>query len=101
MTIEDREFFNTLLGGGIDKGFGLEYNLFCCEQGILIADSLQSEEKIKEFHKSSWDEQKKMVSLLSDGHSGNTFGMSCRLAIAYLPMTKSKIRDGKIDKILS
>lgn len=101
MTQEDQEFFENLAGGKLDVGFGLDYNIFCCEQGILIADTLQSEEKIKEFHKASWDDQKKMVKGLSDDHSGNTFGMSCRFAMGYLPMTKAKIRDGKINDILN
>jgi hypothetical protein len=43
-----------------------------------------------------WDEQKKLVPGLDDGHSGNTFGMACRLAIAYLP----RIREKRIDEVI-
>lgn len=100
MTKEDREFFESKLGD-LSQGFGLDYNLFACEQAILIADSLQSAEKIKEFYNMDWDVQKKMVPGLSDSHSGNTFGMACRIAAVYLPITAAKIRDGKIDQILS
>ena len=48
MTKEDREFFESKLGD-LSAGFGLDYNLFACEQGILIADALQSKERIKEL----------------------------------------------------
>jgi hypothetical protein len=99
MNKDDRQFFEELTGG-LDQGFGLEYNLFCCEQGMLIAESLQTKEKIVEFHKADWDIQKKMVPTISDEHSGNTFDMSCRLSISYLPQLKIKIRDEKIEDII-
>lgn len=102
MTTEDREFFNELTGNKLNEGFGLEYNLFACEQAILIADALQSREKISEFMKmTDFNSQMKMVPGLSDGHSGNTFGMACHFAAAYLPITHAKIRDGKINSIIN
>jgi hypothetical protein len=100
MTTEQREFFDEVYGGKINEGFGLDYNLFCCEQGILISESLNSEDEIIKFHKLSWESQVKMVPGLDDGHSGNTFQMSCRLAIQYLPMLKVIKRDDTINKIL-
>ena len=33
---------------------------------------------------SSWDFQKAFIPDLNEGHSGNSFGMSCRLAYNYL-----------------
>jgi hypothetical protein len=45
----------------------------------------------------TWDEQKSLVPGLDDGHSGNTFGVACRLAIFYLPM----LRDKRIDEIIN
>ena len=75
---------------------GLGYNRFCCEQGILIAESLKTKDKIIEFHKMDWDNQKKLVPGLDDGHSGNTFSSACKLAIAYLP----RIRDKRIDEVI-
>lgn len=95
MTKEDIEFFESLLGD-LNSGMGVGYNRFCCDQGILIAESLRDKEKIIEFHKMNCDDQKKLVPGLDDGHSGNTFGMACRLAIAYLP----RIREKRIDVIL-
>ncbi len=95
MTEQDKEFFESLVGD-LNEGMGLGYNRFCCEQGILIAESLKTKDKIIEFHKMDWDNQKKLVPGLDDGHSGNTFGSACKLAIAYLP----RIRDKRIDEVI-
>lgn len=102
MNSSDYEFFVNLLGGEdkLEGGFGKEYNMFAMEQGIVIAESLQSEESILEFRTKSCEEQKKLVPLLDDGHSGNTFGMALRFAIAYLPQLKINKRDKKIDDIV-
>ena len=91
-----QDFFLQLFNGDMSSGFGEEYNIFACEQGILIAETLQTKEEIVKFHKADWEDQKKMVPGLSTSHSGGTFGMSCQLAISYLPM----IRDEKIDTII-
>ena len=34
MTNEDKQFFEELFGGleNMEKGFGYDYNIFCCEQ---------------------------------------------------------------------
>jgi len=60
------------------------YEMFCCEQAVEIANALQTKEAIKEFADLDWKEQVKKVPNLDGGHSGNTFGMSCRLAYWYL-----------------
>ena len=96
MRKEDLEFFEDLIGD-MNAGFGRNYNLFACEEGIKIAESLKNKDKIIEFHKETWENQKLMVPTIDDGHSGNTFGLACKLAIAYLPM----IRDRKIDTIIT
>jgi len=71
MKKEDLEFFENLVGkDNIDKGFGRQYNLFAMEQGILIAEALQTKEAIIEFNNKDWDEQKRLVPGLDDGHSG-------------------------------
>lgn len=69
------------------------YELFCCEQAVIIADTLKSPEEVQTFNKLSWEEQLKKVPGLSDGHSGNTFGCACSLAFWYLskPEVISKI----------
>jgi hypothetical protein len=102
MKKEDLEFFENLIGkDNIDGGFGRQYNLFVMEQGILIAESLQTKEAIIEFKDKDWNEQKILVPGLDDGHSGNTFNMALRFAIAYLPQLLVNRRDERIDNIIS
>lgn len=61
------------------------YELFCCEQAVVIADTLKTPEAIREFHAiKEWKDQMSAVPGLSDGHSGNTFGCAVTLAIDYL-----------------
>ena len=60
------------------------YELFCCEQAVVIATACGSPSEIQRFSKLDWDEQKKMVPGLDGGHSGNTFGCACQLAYQYL-----------------
>lgn len=60
------------------------YELFCCEQAVAIADALKTREAIQKFHELPWEKQLKAVPKLSDGHSGNTFGCACSLAVYYL-----------------
>lgn len=101
MTIQDTIFFEKLFGGDLSNGgFGKEYNIFCCEQGILIATKLETKDAIIKYHKSDSSEQNKLVPELSNEHSGNTFDMACRLAISYLPQLLVEKRDKKIDDIL-
>lgn len=102
MRTEDLEFFENLVGKeNIDAGFGRQYNIFSMEQGILIAEALQTKESIVEFNKKSWGEQKKLVPGLDDGHSGNTFNMALRFAIAYLPQLVANRRDDRIDSVIN
>jgi len=91
----DREFFESIVGD-LNSGMGEAYNRYCCEQGIIIAEALRSKDKIIEFSKMGWGQQKAEVPGLDDGHSGNTFNMACRLAIVYLP----QIRDRRIDEVI-
>ncbi len=60
------------------------YELFCCEQAVVIAEQLETPDAIREFHGLKWDEQLKRCPGLSDGHSGNTFGFAVTLAYDYL-----------------
>lgn len=60
------------------------YELFTCEQAVLIADALKTPDAVAEFQKEAWDEQKRIVAGLSDGHSGNTFDAACFLAKCLL-----------------
>lgn len=98
MNNSDLEFFKSI-GVKFDEkdDMGNRYITFCCEQAILISETLRNKEKIEAFYKADWDEQKKMVPGISDDHSGNTFTQACKLAIHYIPM----LRDKRIDDILS
>lgn len=65
------------------------YEMFCCLEAIKIANGCKTVEKVREFHKDSFtDEMKALVPDLDDGHSGNTFGMACQLAVIYLESPK-------------
>lgn len=98
MSSDDIEFFKSIgVTFGSDGPMGDRYTMFCCEQAILIAETLRTKEKIIAFFENkSWDGQRSMVPSISEDHSGNTFNMSCRLAINYIPM----LRDKRIDDIL-
>lgn len=61
-----------------------DYELFCCEQAVVIAESLKTPEALKAWHDLPFGVQKTQVPALDDGHSGNTFGMACRLAQFYM-----------------
>lgn len=68
------------------------YELFCCEQAVVIADYFRERggaEALKVWNKKSYAEQQVDGPKLDDGHSGNTFGMSVRLG--YDLLTNPKI----------
>ena len=98
MLEEDKIFFESL-GVRFDGDSG-EYNYFACSQGILIANTLETEEKIIEYNKLGWEEQKRIVPGISDDHSGGTWGLAINAAVRYLPMLLVNKRDKKIDDIL-
>jgi hypothetical protein len=99
MKKQDKDFFESL-GVKFNGGIGEKYNIFALEQGILIAEALETKDKIIEFKDLDFDEQKKLVPGLSDEHSGNTFGLALRSAIAYLPQLLVNKRDDKIETII-
>jgi hypothetical protein len=60
------------------------YEMFTCEQAVVFADTFKTPEALREWAELPWEEQHKRCPGMSDGHSGNTFGMACRLALDYL-----------------
>lgn len=100
------KFFQDRLQGFRDKDPDFiwndePYEMFCCEQAVVIADTLKGDihkvqaktkgewEKyyqgvFREFMKASTEEQFKRVPGLSRDHTGNTFGGACNLAFHYL-----------------
>ena len=59
----------------------LVYELFCCEQAVVIAAAFKDVESLRTWANMGYDEQRKTVPALSDEHSGNTFGCSKVLAL--------------------
>ena len=68
------------------------YELFCCDQAILIANACKTKEEVQVFKDKDWDKQLKQVKGLSDGHSGNTFGVACILAYWYLEQPENVVK---------
>lgn len=60
------------------------YEMFCCTQAVIIADSLKTVEAIDAWRELSCDEMKEQVTGFDDGHSGNTMGCAVSLAKWYL-----------------
>ena len=61
------------------------YEMSVCVDAVRIARALGSADAVQHFHGlSSWTEQVALVPGLFDGHSGNSFGMACRLAVLFL-----------------
>lgn len=62
----------------------LPYELMVCEEAERIAAAFRGDanpvEALRAFHQLSWEEQVKAVPGMDTGHSGNSFGMACRLA---------------------
>jgi hypothetical protein len=72
------ERFQRTLGGW--RAEHEPYEIFVCQQAALIADALKTSEAIRAFHARPYEEQRAAVPGLDEGHSGNTFGATCRLA---------------------
>lgn len=64
------------------------YEMSCCVDAVRIADVCPSFDDIKAFHDLPWEHQKEKVPDLFDGHSGNSFGMTCHLAGLYVTNPK-------------
>ena len=75
------EFFMRTPGWGPEFG---PYEIFVMQEAVKMATRLGSADAIAEFVKKSAEEQKRIIPDLGEGHSGNTFGMACRLAHLYL-----------------
>jgi hypothetical protein len=74
------------------------YELFCCEQGHAIAEAMRQRgtttaDDMTRFHRLPWQEQRALVPAIDDGHSGNTFGMACRLALWELTRPENVARE--------
>lgn len=73
-----------------DRDYGF-YELFTCEQAVIIADCFKTIEAIDDFSKQDWKHQKELCPALGEGHSGNTLGFAKLLAKLYLTDPKGVI----------
>ena len=69
------------------------YELFCCEQAVKLADYFKSDNALMTWNKLDYKEQEKQCPVLDKGHSGNTFGVSIRLAHWYLSNPENVIAE--------
>ena len=68
-----------------DFGWKFEaYELMACRDAVRIAEALKTPEAVRAFYELPWEEQKRAVPDLDEGHSGNSFGFACRMASLYL-----------------
>lgn len=78
-----------------NKNFRVEYEayeLFCCNEAVVIADACKTAEKVREFINAKFDEQMKLVPKLSTDHSGNTIGAASALAYWYLKEPENVVK---------
>jgi hypothetical protein len=66
-----------------DVDYG-DYELFCCQQGVAIANAFEIDENICNWAKLDWEKQKEQFPELAEGHSGNTFDTAVMLARLYV-----------------
>lgn len=60
------------------------YELSSCVDAVKIAEAMETPEGVQRFKELTFEQQRAAVPDLYDGHSGNSFGMACRLAWLYL-----------------
>jgi hypothetical protein len=56
------------------------YEVACCEEAARLAAKFKTGDALKAFSKLGYDEQKAAYPEMDSGHSGNTWGVSIRLA---------------------
>lgn len=68
------------------------YEMFCCKQAVVFFEALKTEAAIRAFHAMPYEEQRKAVPGMNDGHSGNTFECAVALALdlATVPENAAK-----------
>lgn len=82
----------------------LPYELMVCEDAVKIADALATPAErpfhptaastiIQGFAGSPPEEQRRLVPTLEQGHSGNSFGMACRLAFHLITDEENAVRE--------
>ena len=67
------------------------YEMFTIKEAIKIANAIKDPDKIDEFYKKPFEEQVKIAGI-DEGHSGNTFGCACNLALWYLKQPEMVVK---------
>lgn len=66
--------------------------MFVCVQAVKIADTLKAAVAVRAWHEMSFEDQKRLVPDLDDGHSGNSLGAACALAGLYFENPEGVVR---------
>lgn len=56
------------------------YIMFTLKEAMIIADTLKTPKAIQSFQKASYERRQELVPILSDSHTGHTFGVACSCA---------------------
>ena len=67
-------------GGDAWRWSSEAYEMACCEEAAKLATHFGNVDEIVAFSKMDYDQQKRAYPQMDSGHSGNTWGMSLRLA---------------------
>lgn len=67
------------------------YEIFTCEEAVKIAAYCKTAEGVRAFHALPFEEQRKAG--VSTDHSGNTFGMACRLAMWFVDKPENVVKE--------
>lgn len=79
-----------VIGNGTQK-YSRELDIEIARDAKLVADTLKTVEAVKQWDRSSYDEQQRLVPGLSEGHSGFSFSQMAHLAIEYLNATNRSL----------
>jgi len=60
------------------------YEMLVCKEAVKIAYAFPKKEELEAFRKADYGKQKKMLPIMSNAHSGNSWGASIRLAYWYI-----------------
>jgi hypothetical protein len=88
-----RRFRRFYLFKGVDWRIRFEtYELFVCEEAVKFAAEFETEERLLDWAKASYEIQRERLPSLSNQHSGNTFGTAVMLAQTFLHEPEMVVR---------
>lgn len=69
------------------------YELMCCEQAVLFANHFKTVEELQRWAALPYTEQRAEFSGIDEGHSGNSFSFSVRLAYWYIHNPENVVKE--------